>query len=43
MVSGFKTSPLDAAKIDSGDANPIDILSNLFTALLSFCLAITLW
>jgi hypothetical protein len=29
IVSGFKTSPLDSFKIDSGEASPIDILLNL--------------
>jgi hypothetical protein len=28
MVSGFKTSPLDDARIVSGEANPIEILLN---------------
>jgi hypothetical protein len=28
IVSGFKTSPLDSFKIDSGEASPIDILLN---------------
>jgi hypothetical protein len=28
--SGFKTSPLDSFKIDSGEASPIDILLNLW-------------
>jgi hypothetical protein len=35
IVSGFKTSPLDSFKIDSGEARPIDILLNLFTGFLS--------
>ena len=36
MVSGFKTSPLDAAKIDSGDPSPIEILLNFNTELSCF-------
>ena len=28
IVSGFKTSPLESDKIDSGEANPIEILLN---------------
>ena len=38
MVSGFKTSPLDSAKIDSGDASPIVILSNRLMVFLSLFL-----
>ena len=30
MVSGFKTSPLESAKIDSGEARPMEILLNFF-------------
>ena len=33
MVSGLRTSPLESAKIDSGDANPIEILLNFFLFL----------
>ena len=39
IVSGFKTSPLDASRIISGDDKPIVILLNFFTVYLSFCLA----
>jgi hypothetical protein len=38
IVSGFKTSPLDSAKIDSGEARPIEILSNLLIGFLSLLL-----
>ncbi|GIJ95272.1 hypothetical protein CAPN001_15670 [Capnocytophaga stomatis] len=33
MVSGLITSPREAAKIDSGEANPIEILSNFETVV----------
>ncbi len=32
MVSGFFTSPLDHARICSGEARPIRMLSKLFTS-----------
>ena len=38
IVSGFKTSPLDSFKIDSGEASPIEILLNLFIGFLSLLL-----
>jgi hypothetical protein len=38
IVSGFNTSPLDSFKIDSGEANPIEILLNLLTGFLSLLL-----
>jgi hypothetical protein len=40
MVSGFKTSPLESAKIDSGEARPMEILLNFFCTVLSCFLAI---
>jgi hypothetical protein len=42
IVSGLVTSPRETAKIDSGEAKPIEILSNLGTAVV-FSLAILLW
>ena len=35
MVSGFKTSPLEDARIVSGEANPIEILLNFFVLFIS--------
>ena len=43
MVSGLATSPRETAKILSGEANPIEILSNLKVAFFSFTLAIALF